>query len=293
MGVTTLELDVGITRDGTVVVNHDRHVGRRVYRDTHPVVHGDALFPYAGRRIVDLTTAQIRSLRFLPARGYPKAHFDGAGDAGGNPAAGSRMPTLEEAFVLCGRYGAGQVQINIEAKLDPTRPHETVPPSRFAAVTLEAIQIYGDPGTSMLSSFDWRVLLSARSLLSGLPLVALVAHSRGGPGSISPVWTAGLDVSARPFFGDVAAAASSIGACVLAPPWRTVTACMVRSAHREGMRIVPWTVNQPVWMGRLIDLGVDGIVTDYPERLRAVMTQKQLAVPLPLTRPQLASARSA
>jgi glycerophosphoryl diester phosphodiesterase len=55
----------------------------------------------------------------------------------------------------------------------------------------------------------------------------------------------------------------------------------VRSAHREGLRVVVWTVDEPAELERMIDLRVDGIYTDYPDRLRAVMAARGLALPAP------------
>ncbi len=46
-----------------------------------------------------------------------------------------------------------------------------------------------------------------------------------------------------------------------------------------GLKVIPWTVNERADMERLIALGVDGIITDYPDRLRAVMAEKNLALP--------------
>jgi glycerophosphoryl diester phosphodiesterase len=50
-------------------------------------------------------------------------------------------------------------------------------------------------------------------------------------------------------------------------------------AHALGGRVLPWTVNDPADMRRLIALGVDGLITDYPDRLRAVMAERGLALP--------------
>ncbi len=272
MGVTTLELDVGVTVDAVVVVNHDRHVNRKLYRDTQPATTGDRLFPYAGRKISELAQAQIMTLD-LRRRGTARRNRV---QALSHPTSLFRMPTLEEVFALCHRSGAGHVRLNVEAKRDPTRPTDTADPARFAERILTVVEAAGRPGTTMLSCFDWSLLVSARNLTDGLPLIALVAHHRKAPGSVSPVWTAGIDVSSRPFFGDVGAAAASFGASVLAPNWMDVTDSLIRSAHREGLRVIPWTVNDPGTMARLIELGVDGIITDHPQRLRIVMEQKRL-----------------
>ena len=53
----------------------------------------------------------------------------------------------------------------------------------------------------------------------------------------------------------------------------------VIAAKALGLKVIPWTVNERANMERLIVLGVDGIITDYPDRLRAVMAQKRMPLP--------------
>ncbi len=61
--------------------------------------------------------------------------------------------------------------------------------------------------------------------------------------------------------------------------WRNLTPDAVGEAHALGLLVLPWTVNDPADMARLIDWKVDGIITDYPDRLRKVMAAKGLPLP--------------
>jgi glycerophosphoryl diester phosphodiesterase len=58
-----------------------------------------------------------------------------------------------------------------------------------------------------------------------------------------------------------------------------VTRDMVAQAHRMGLKVIPWTVDDEPTMAKLIDDGVDGIITDYPDRLRALMRERGLRLP--------------
>jgi glycerophosphoryl diester phosphodiesterase len=61
---------------------------------------------------------------------------------------------------------------------------------------------------------------------------------------------------------------------------------MVDDAHRRSLKLIPWTIDDPATMDYFIDLGVDGIITDYPNRLREVMAQNDMPLPKPYTHPR-------
>jgi glycerophosphoryl diester phosphodiesterase len=89
-------------------------------------------------------------------------------------------------------------------------------------------------------------------------------------------WHAGLALDAS---GSLPKLVRTAGCRTWSMFWRNLRAEQVKEAHALGLAVLPWTINDPADMGRLIDMGVDGIVTDYPDRLRAVMTSKGLALP--------------
>ena len=100
-------------------------------------------------------------------------------------------------------------------------------------------------------------------------------RGRAGP---SP-WTGWLDVD--DFGGDVPALVAAAGCAVWSPDFDDLTPAALRRAHELGLEVVVWTVNEPDDMAALIELGVDGIITDYPDRLRKVMAAHGLALPAP------------
>lgn len=62
------------------------------------------------------------------------------------------------------------------------------------------------------------------------------------------------------------------------PFWRNVTAENVKEAKGLGLKVVPWTVNNPADVTQLIDLGVDGLITDYPDRAKSVLAAKGVKI---------------
>ena len=75
-----------------------------------------------------------------------------------------------------------------------------------------------------------------------------------------------------------------MGATTLSPEHVLVEERLMAGAGRAGVPVVPWTVNDPARASQLIDLGVAGIVTDYPDRMRRLWAERGLAVPEPVHR---------
>ncbi|SEN75642.1 glycerophosphodiester phosphodiesterase [Lihuaxuella thermophila] len=285
IGVSTLELDIQITEDHQAVVTHDRKVSDAKCRDTGPAFPGDPEYPYVGDYVKNLTLAQIRMLdcgsQTLPQ--YP----------GQRPSPGARMPLLSEVFDLVKRHRADKVWLNIETKVEAGAPEETAPREEFVQIVAREIRKAGMLDRVSIQSFDWGALMRMREIEPRLPIVALTNGPQflqpGQPGA-SP-WLGGIDID--DFHGDPVAAAHSFGADAISPvhgfpqngkvtdgnytPY--VTKRMVQDAHKYGMKIIPWTVNDAPTMHKLIDDGVDGIITDYPDRLREVMKERGFKLP--------------
>lgn len=284
LGVTTLEFDLQITKDGREVITHDRKINPAKCADTLPVFPGDPQFPYVGKYIKDLTFDQVRTLDCGSQRhpGYPDQQLS----------PGARMPTLDELFDLVRRYRARDIRFNIETKVEAGAPHETAPREQFVQRTISEVRRGGFLPNVTIQSFDWGTLMRIREVEPRLPLVALTNFDflqTGQPGA-SP-WLGDIDID--DFGGDPIAAVRSFGATAFSPvhgfpqggsvndpdyrPY--VTEELVDHAHDAGLLVVPWTINDPATMHKLIDDGVDGIITDYPNRLREVLAERGMALP--------------
>jgi glycerophosphoryl diester phosphodiesterase len=271
LGVTTLELDTGVTKDGVVVVSHERRISSL-----------ECSGPHVGKLVKDLTLKQIKQLDCGTRRPDAPSTDPFVGTQESVP--GTRMPTLAEVFELADRYGAKRVQFNIETKLDPTLPKETVAPAVFARKVIDVIKHYKMTKRSLIQSFDWRTLVEARELAPGLRRVALAQGTTVFKGT---KWTAGIAIGTRPFAdGSLALAVKDeLRADVLSPLYTDTTDRLIKSAHNRGLTVIPWTVNERADMRTLIRRGVDGIITDYPDRLREVMENEDLELPSPIASP--------
>jgi glycerophosphoryl diester phosphodiesterase len=276
VGVTTLELDCGVTKDGVVVVSHDRLLNPDHTRDAE-----GKFLDAPGPAIVDLTYEELR--RYDVGRIQPGSEY-AAQFPDQQPADGERIPRLADVFALVEKSGNRTVRFNIETKIDPARPAETVSPLAFARALAAAIREAGMGSRATVQSFDWRTLRLLRELAPEIGLVALTDQQpdedtieAGQPGP-SP-WLGELDVDDHG--GSVPKLVQALGASTWSPHARDLTPALVTEAHALGIAVVPWTVNDPKDMALAITLGVDGLITDYPDRLRTVLDSKGIAVPAP------------
>jgi glycerophosphoryl diester phosphodiesterase len=281
--VTTLELDVQITEDRHAVVTHDRQVSAAKCRDTAPAYPGDPEFPYVGDYIRNLTLAQVWTLDCgTPLPAFPEQRV----------VEGARIPLLIEVFDLVDCYKANQVWLNVETKVEAGAPEETAPREQFVQIVAREVRAAGLLNRVTIQSFDWGALMRMREVEPRLPIVALTNGDFlqiGQPGA-SP-WLGGIDVD--DFGGSLVAAADSFGADAISPvhgnpqngtvndpdyrPYTTPE--LVAEAHEAGLAVIPWTIDDPATIASLMDAGVDGIITDYPDRLRALMAQRGLKLP--------------
>ncbi|RAY13567.1 glycerophosphodiester phosphodiesterase [Actinomadura craniellae] len=275
IGVDALELDVGITADGAVVVHHDQELSAVTTTDTGPARPGDPGYPYVGRPIRDLTLDQIRTVD----AGVRRADDADPFLLTQLPLPGTGLPLLSEVCALVERHDTGRVRLAVELKTDPGWSGAEI--DRFVAAVAEVLDPAGWSWRARLLAFDWRVLVAARRYAPGVERVALVERKTLAEGS---AWLAGH----RP--ADYLAGAVELGATVLSPHHPLVTAELVRDARLRELPVAVWTVNDTADMARFIDHGVDAIVTDYPDRLHHVLAAHGLPVPAasPARRPATA-----
>lgn len=276
IGVSTLELDCGITRDGVVIVSHDSRLNPDITRDSD----GDFLAG-PGESIDALAYSDL--LHYDVGRINPASRY-AANFPEQQPSDGERMPRLADVFALVEASGNTAVRFNIETKIDPTDPAATVPPDHFLLALLAAIRGAGMGPRVTIQSFDWRTLVLAKKVAPEIATVALTDQQPdedtmeiGKPGA--SIWLGGLDVDDHG--GSVPRTVAAVGATAWSPHALDLTPDSIAEAHALGLKVVPWTVNDPADMARAISMGVDGLITDYPDRLRALLESRGMAVAPP------------
>jgi len=274
LGVSTVELDCGVTRDGAVVVSHDLELNPDCTRDTQ-----GRFLATAGPPLISLSVAQLQSYdvgRLRPGSAYA-ARFPQQ-----QPLDGERIPRLADVLTLVRAHGRGRVRVAIEVKSSPEQPQLTPTPDVFVQALRADLERTGTAALVAILAFDWRVLSAVQRLMPQVATVALTEQQPGDDtvriGSPRPSpWLGGLDPGY--FEGSIARLVQASGAGTWGPDYLDLDAQRVEQAHALGLRVVPWTVNETADMERLLEFGVDGVTTDRPDVLRALLERMGLPVP--------------
>ena len=272
MGVNTLELDIGVTSDGTIVVSHERGLNPDLARNPDGVYVAPPGTPFVRLRLEDVKKYDVGQIR--PGSRYAAQFPDQ------HAVPGTRIPTLREVFDLVRKSGDRNVRFNIETKIDPHHPDELPDPERFVTLLLDFLKAQKFTDRVMIQSFDWRTLQLVQKLAPAIPTVYLTLQKGAGATIFldkASDWTAGFDPAEHG--NSVPAAIKAAGGAIWSPYFGDVDPGLIAESHRLGMAVVVWTVNKPADMARMIDIGVDGIISDHPDLLRSVAGEKGIALP--------------
>ena len=271
IGVTTLELDCAITKDGMVVVSHDPVLNPDITRGPD----GQWLRE-TGPAIWSLTFEELQRYdvgRLNPARAYAKRFPEQ------QAVDGTRIPRLADLFALVKKSGNETVRFNIETKISPLEPARTAGPDDFARKLIAQVRAAKMERRVVIQSFDWRTLSVVQKEAPEIPTVYLTAES-GSAANLNKYgdspWTAGVRYRDH---GSVPRMVKAAGGAVWSPNFGDLSRDAVKEARSLGLKVVPWTVNHELDMRRLIDWGVDGIISDRPDLLRRVAGETGLPLP--------------
>ena len=277
IGVTTLELDTSITKDGVVVITHDSRLNPDITR----LADGKWLETPVDRgvSILSLTVDELQQFdvgRIKPGSKYAERHPEQ------QAVDGTRIPKLADLFALVRKSGNARVRFNIETKISPFERDLTPAPEAFVDALLGVITAEKMGSRVSIESFDWRTLKIIQQRAPNIPTVYLSAQQKfldtiNAEGREGSAWTAGMNV--REYGGSVARMVNAAGGAVWSPYFGDVDEAKIREAQALGLKVVVWTVNQMKDIERMLAWKVDGIISDYPDRVRDAMQRRGMALP--------------
>ena len=246
LGVDVIELDVVISADNQVVVSHEPWLNPFICLDPH----GHTIAPAEAQQhnLYQMPYATIRRCDCgqLCHPSFPEQVSEPAY----KPLLSEVLVTLDTAVLTLGRTPVGYA---IELKSSPEGDHIFHPaPPEFLALVLAELAAARVLSRTTLLCFDPRILRLAHQVRSDVATCLLVEDDLPWASSIR-----GLGFTPTTF----------------GPDFTSVTAGSVHALRTDfpGLRLVPWTVNDRADMQRLLVLGVDGLTTDYPDRMQSVL----------------------
>jgi glycerophosphoryl diester phosphodiesterase len=261
IGVDALELDVAMTADDVVIVTHDPRLNPDITRTRDGEWLGQPGPLIRALRAADLADYDVG--RICPNSAYATLFPDQA------PSDGATIPALTDMLGINCR-----VIFNIELKTFPCHPDLSAEGEAMADAVVAVADAHRVANRVIVQSFDWRGLRRLRCTRSDIQLSWLTSSARLAR---ARTWWDGPHPS--DFAGSVPRAVAAEGGPTWGPDYVDLTAESVAEAHRLGLKVVPWTVNQPKHMRRLIRWGVDGLITDRPDLARAVLAGEGFPVP--------------
>lgn len=269
IGVRVVELDIMVTADGVPVLTHNPRLmaaatrgpdGKWLAQDSIPVVQ------MSHDEVQHFDVGGLRDGTPYAAR-YPDQAF----------MSDVKIPDLAQLAEMAQEPEFTDVWLNIEIKSNPSHPEDTPPLPQLVAPVLAVIDAAGLADRVLLQSFDWRVLAEIsrqapqipRSYLTYAPREKSTMEVNISEGSL---WMDGVSLAAHN--GSIPKIVSALGGVVWSPFYQDITADALAEARDLGLVVNVWTVNERADIDRMIELGVDGIITDYPARAQRCLLSK-------------------
>lgn len=285
LGATSIECDMQLTKDGQIVMSHNPILNSDITRDENGNYIENNKYDIRLMTVDELKKFDVGVMdpncgEYYDLHGKTQFTYD------------AKIPTLEELMQLIQSYGDKNIVLNIETKSypDPVSAgyKNNADPKKFVEVFNNIVKKYDMEDRVVLQSFDWQTLIEMKKLNPNISTSALWQKQpswgrdseslRRYEKKKSP-WLSGLDI--KDYQGNPVKAAHAIGADIISPYYTEISKQDVDEAHSLGMKVVPWTVNNEKDMNMLLDMGVDGIISDKPWLLKQVLEKRNIKLHTP------------
>ena len=285
LGATSIECDMQLTKDGQIVMSHNPILNSDITRDKNGNYIENNKYDIRLMTVDELKKFDVGVMdpncgEYYDLHGKTQFTYD------------AKIPTLEELMQLIQSYGDKNIVLNIETKSYPDPASagykNNADPKKFVEVFNNIVKKYDMEDRVVLQSFDWQTLIEMKKLNPNISTSALWQEQpswgrdseslRRYEKKKSP-WLGGLDI--KDYQGNPVKAAHAIGADIISPYYTEISKQDVDEAHSLGMKVVPCTVNNEKDMNMLLDMGVDGIISDKPWLLKQVLEKRNIKLHTP------------
>lgn len=285
LGATSIECNMQLTKDGQIVMSHNPILNSDITRDENGNYIENNKYDIRLMTVDELKKFDVGVMdpncgEYYDLHGKTQFTYD------------AKIPTLEELMQLIQSYGDKNIVLNIETKSYPDPASagykNNADPKKFVEVFNNIVKKYDMEDRVVLQSFDWQTLIEMKNLNPNISTSALWQEQpswgrdseslRRYEKKKSP-WLGGLDI--KDYQGNPVKAAHAIGADIISPYYTEISKQDVDEAHSLGMKVVPWTVNNEKDMNMLLDMGVDGIISDKPWLLKQVLEKRNIKLHTP------------
>jgi glycerophosphoryl diester phosphodiesterase len=248
LGVTTLEMDVVVSRDKKMVVSHEPYFSHKICRSSS----GDSIYPVWEKEAYNIYKHTAYEIRQFDCGSMKNPDFPH------QKKIRTYKPTLKEVVDSVEAYihkkQLPAIFYNIETKTSPQTDSLFHPkPEEFVRLLYDELIELNIIEKVYIQSFDVRTLQAFKQLDEEIPLVLLVENTLPLAENLQYL---GFTPS------------------VYSPFFQRLNKEEVKKAHELGMRVIPWTVNDEKDMQKMIQMGVDGLITDYPNRYKQMLRKK-------------------
>ena len=274
IGIDGIELDILISADERIAIHHDPRLNTELCRDS------------SGKWLEGVTPL-VRELTEDQLKTYDVGMIrPGSSQASRFPlqqsAAGEAIPMLSDLVLWWRHLAPHRPTLNIELKSDPRHPDQTPDPTDYARIVFGELKKLDLLGEVWLQAFDWRVLQEIQRLAPGA-CTGYLSSEHEDDATVSDKdespWLAGFDPYR--FESSLPKAIKAAGGRFWGPAFADTSKDRVLEAQTLGLFVHTWTLNEDEEFGKALNLGVNGVTSDYPDRARTVLRSAGLPVALP------------
>jgi len=280
VGINWADLDIVYTKDRQIIVYHDLFLNSEIVRNAN------GKFVHSKIPVYELTASELQKydVGMINPKSKYASYFPNQ-----VPVSNTHMPLLKDVIEYVDKYSKHKVNFQIEIKTDPTQPNLAPPPNQYAQDLYDVLKKYDLIERVEVHAFDWRYLYALQKLNPKIKTGYLVSSieikdMKNSDAKIAGLWTGGKLL--KDYENSIPKMVKALGGCCYEPEDITLTKEEIDEAHQLGLKVVVWrwpensgTEFDPKLIVRLIDWGLDGIITDDPGRLNSMLAARGYPIP--------------